>query len=443
MLCLVAVGCTTSSSDPEPTPAPSTPATSSAPDPTSPVTLQLAVHGDATLRDAYRELARTYTAQNPSVTVEVRSSRTEEQAAARLDQAFASGDAPDLFVSSSERIPALVNTGRLQPVDQLLESRGVLFGDSFQRLGLEAFSAESALQCMPVDVSPLVVFYNQGLVPFRRLVEPGEEPLTPETGWTWDQFAKAARIISKEGAREGIKGVYVEPQLSALMAFVRSGGDDIVDDPREATALTLSDSGTRTSLEEVLEVVRDRKLTPTRKQLARVDGLTRFARGKVGMVVATKAAVPALREADDLDFDVFPLPRLGRDRSVAEVSGLCLSAPARHAPEAADFLAFAAGAEGAAILAETGAVVPAHLPTLNSLSFTQPGTQPESVLVFPNAVAGSGVVPFVPGWPALEEAMAPELERMWYDVVINLDTMLPRLDARSQVILAPATPPEE
>ncbi len=84
------------------------------------------------------------------------------------------------------------------PVDQLLEERGVEFGDSYQRLGLEALSAEQALQCMPYDVSPLVVFYNPGLVPFRRLIETGDSPLTPMTGWTWEQFARAGRLVATE-----------------------------------------------------------------------------------------------------------------------------------------------------------------------------------------------------------------------------------------------------
>ena len=52
----------------------------------------------------------------------------------------------------------------MQPVDELLEQRGVQFGDNYQRIGLEAFAADSALQCMPNDVSPYVVFYNKRLL---------------------------------------------------------------------------------------------------------------------------------------------------------------------------------------------------------------------------------------------------------------------------------------
>jgi len=223
---------------------------------------------------------------------------------------------------------------------------------------------------------------------------------------------------------------------------VRSAGDDVVDDPRAASTLTLADDGTRAALEEILSVVRDRRITPTQEQLARRDALTRFAHEELGMMVGTREMVPRLRKTASFGFDVFPLPRLARSVTVADVNALCLSADTDHVDAAADLIAYASGDRGAAILAESGAVVPAHLPTLNSVSFTQPGEQPESVLVFDEAVRRGTVTPFVSGWPTLEKTMTTELDDLWYDPLLDLDTLLPRLDAESRSLLAPpVTPP--
>jgi multiple sugar transport system substrate-binding protein len=402
------------------------------------VTLRLAVYGEPAVRRAWDELAEAFTNANPDIAVEVEHSRTEESAGEKVQAQFAADEAPDVFVASNAQVAGLAAADQVQPVDQLLEQRGIEFGDSYQRLGLEAFSAEQALQCMPYDVSPLVVFYHPGLVPFGRLIEPDEERLTPETGWTWDQFARAARLMSGEG----VKGAYVEPNLTSLMALVRSAGEDIVDDPREATTLTLADDGTRAALEEVLSVVRDKRVTPTRAQLERRDAFTRFTREEIGMLLGTKELVPRLNQHQDLDYDVFPLPRLARDVTVADVRATCLSADTEHPEAAADLIAFASTDDGAAILAESGAVVPAHLPTLNSLAFTQPGSRPSSVLVFDSAVRRATTTPFVTAWPRVESAIDPEVEDMFYDPVLNLDTLLPRLDARSQRIMAPVAEPE-
>ncbi|QNN52436.1 ABC transporter substrate-binding protein [Nocardioides mesophilus] len=408
------------------TPAPSSPA------PSAPVTLSFGISGDATLRAAYRKLAQAYTNEHPDVTIEVERVPGDEGLAEWLQQE----GAPDVFVASNAQAPALVENDLVQPVDQLLEDRDVSFGDGYQRLGLEAFSADQALQCMPYDVSPLVVFYNPGLVPFRRLVEPGADPLTPESGWTWEQFTEAARLMS----RKGVKGVYVEPSLRTLMAFARSAGTDIVDDPREATTLTLSDDATRAALEEVLTVVRDPDLTPTARQLERRGAISRFSHEQIGMIIGTRALVPKLRKNSDFAFDVFPLPRLGRSRTVAEVTGYCLAADSAHTEAAADFVAFAAGERGSAILAETGAVVPANLPTLNSLSFTQPGEPPQSVLVFDDALEKATLVPFDPGWPELVAALQPDVARMFNEPLIDLDQLLPQMDERSRDFLEPLSP---
>lgn len=425
---LVLTGCTASV---EPTPAPdaSPTPTTAAPTTAAPVTLRFGVPEDALLRPAFEDLVRGFNRSNPGATAEL----VELDPSAELTAALAT-DPPDVFVAGSEQAPALVEAGLVQPVDVLMGERGITFGDSYQRLGLEAFSAQQSLQCMPYDVSPLVVLYNPGLVNFRRVAEPGDEPPNADTGWSFEEFTRAARQMSQQ---DGVKGLYVEPELDILMAMARSGGVDIVDDPRNVTTLTLSDGGTRAVLEEVLPVFRDTDLTPTARQLERRDALTRFAREQIGMLVGTRRLVPELREQAGFDFDVFPLPRVARSRSVASVSGFCLSAGTEQSAAAADFIAYAAGEQGARILARTGAVVPAHLPTLSSEAFTQPGESPASTLVFDEAVEKSSVVPFSPQWPDLRRAVEPDLEALFTEPLIDLDRLLPQIDERSRSVLSP------
>lgn len=432
---VLASGCTSgagpdqaSPSSPPPTGSQGSDAATADPDP---VTLRLGVYGDRSLRAAWRELADRYTAAYPHVTLEVTARRTAEEAMADREQEAPSA-LPDVFLVPSEAAPALSTADLVAPVDQLLAERGVVFGDNYVRLGLEAFSAEQRLQCMPVDVSPYVVLYNSDLLPLRKIAAADEEPVTREDGWTWEQFASAARRM----AGPGVRGVHVEPRLTTLMALVRSGGADIVDDPRDATTLTFAEDGARAALEQILDVLREPKLTPTPEQLERRDALTRFAEGRLGMVFATRAVVPQLRDAD-VDLDVLPLPRLGRPRTTADVTGLCLSATGEHQEEAADFLAWATGEAGATVLAETGAVVPAHVPTLNSPAFLRSGTDVRDAEVFVDAVAGADVHPYVPGWPDVAEAVQSELEELFYAPVVDLDTLLPRIDQQSQQILAP------
>jgi multiple sugar transport system substrate-binding protein len=430
----VATACTSGAEDPEPAPSssPASPTSSSA----APVTLRFAVYGAPEVLAAYRQLASTYTGEHPNVTVKVEAAEDQVTSRDLLERAFDQGTPPDVFLTPQTMLPSLVSQGRVQPVDELMEERGVEFGDTYQRLGLEAFAAEAALQCMPNDVSPYVVYYNKRLLVPESLAEPGEKPLTPETGWTWEQFTKAARQTS----RADVKGVYLAPRLSTLIPLVRSAGEDVVDDPREPTTLTMADEGTRTALEEILTVARDPSLNPTLKQLARQDAETRFENGRLGMLIGTRELVPRLRAKPDLHFDVFPLPSLGRSRTLAEITGYCVAKDSAHVADAADFLAYAVGEDGSKIMAGSGAIVPSNLAALHSPSFTEPSRFPRNSVVYDEVIRRADAMPWAPGWPDVVSQTQPFLVRMFYAPLIDLDTLLPRID---EVAAAQLERPEE
>jgi multiple sugar transport system substrate-binding protein len=383
---------------------------------------------------AYRRLARSYTRLHPNVTI--RLLRAPDAAAARADREH--GADPDVFLAEHAEVPALAAADDVQPVDELLEKRGVLFGDNFQRLGLEAFSADTALQCMPHDVSPLVVYYNERLVRPPTRPAGGVGPVSGENAWTWQQFARAASHAA--GGRT--YGFYLPPTLEALLPLVRSAGADLVDEQRSPRRLTTGEPGVRAALTRILETVREPGLVPPHVDTAAAVDL--FARGRLGMLVATRAVVPRLRAAASLRFDVFPLPSLGTPRTVAEMSGYCISARSRHIPAAADFLAYASGPEGASITAATGGIVPANLRALHSPAFLQPGEQPRHAEVYVDALGRADAMPFSARWALLEEREQPLLERLFAmppaGAAPATDRLLTRMERRSERVLTPPSP---
>jgi multiple sugar transport system substrate-binding protein len=428
VLCAFVAGCTTA--DPERRAAPSpSPVTSSSPAPEA-VTVTLGVYGPGETLEAYDELAAAFTEENPHVTVEVQRHADAEEVMAAVD----AGAAPDVFLVDQEHLPELVEQEQVRPVDGLLEARQVDFGDGYQRGGLTAFAADAALQCMPHDVSPVVVYYNQDLVDLTALGAEDEEPPNALDGWTWETFAEAARAASRGRA----DGVYIEPSLVSLAPFIWSAGGEIVDDVQAPTTLTLSSGDSRGALEQVLALVRDPQVTPTVEELAKRDAVTRFARGRLGMILGTRALTPRLRAAADLRFDVMPLPSLGRFRTVAEMTGYCISADTEQPEAAGDLLAFAVSRQGATITTRTGYVVPSNLEVANSAVFGQDAYQPVSSFVFNEGVRRAQSLPFSPAWPRLSEALEPSLEELFYAPVIDLDTLLEEIDTRSAAVLAPA-----
>jgi len=399
------------------------------------------VYGGDDEIETYADLAKAFTKNNPNTIVSIDRAPDSEAARRSLEAGFADGNPPDVFLMEHQDLPALMAEQRVQPVDGLLEDRQVDFGDGFQRDALEAFSADSALQCMPHDVSPLVVYYNERLLNLRSLVEGGDQPPTAEDGWTWDQFVQAAAQMT----RGRTKGVYIEPTLPQIAPFVVSAGGELVDDVTLPTTLTFSDEGTRDALGRLLVLARDPRLTPTRTELRRSSALDRFKNGRLGMILGTRALTPELRTANHLAFEVMPLPNLGRYRTITSMRGYCVSSETENLEAAADFLAFAVGREGAAITSTGGFVVPSNLEVAYSPAFTQPGQEPANWFVFNEGVRRADPMPLVRQWPDLVEQVRPLLERMFYSPVIDLGALTEQIDLASQPILAPeeASPVEE
>jgi multiple sugar transport system substrate-binding protein len=405
---------------------------------TGPVTLRFAVYGDAQTVATYERLADAWTDQHPDVKVVVSHQPDAAHAAEHLQQQYDAGDPPDVFLVDHEQLPTLVAQGRVQPVDELLEQRGVLFGDTFARIGLEGFSADSALQCMPHDVSPLVTFYNTRLLDPRTLATQDTPAPSAEDGWTWDQLTTAAQRI----AHGGVKGVYVDPTLATLLPLVRSAGADLVDDDRLPTTLTTSDEGSRQALARILALARNPAVAPSRAQLRRHSALEMFEDGRLGMMFGTRRLVPKLRETPGLHFDVLPLPSLGKPRTVASMDGYCIAARSAHVPQAADFLAFASGPQGSRITTDFGGVVPANLSALHSDAFAEPGSDPRHDAVFAESLRHAEALPFVPGWPQLEKDTDPLLAKLVHGRKASLVPLTEAIDARSrQVLTAASVPP--
>ena len=414
---VLAAGCASTEAPPKPggTASPSS----------STESVTFAVYGPKTVTDAYADVAAAYNADHPTTRVSVKRYATHDEALRGLRAAQDAGDPPDVFLMDHDDLAALSEDKMLRRVDDLLAERRVDFGDGFSRGGLEAFSADAALQCMPWDVSPLVVYYNPALIDLDALSEQVGHTVSPGRGWTLDEFAQAAL----QARRPGVRGLYVAPELQQVAPFVWSGGGEIVDDEDDPTRLTLADGSSLGALEKLLVVVRDPALTFGPVALRRESALDRFKAGKLGMILGFRDLTPELRDEPGLTFDVMPLPRISSGATIATMSGLCLSKDSDRTGAAADFLAALISKTGSSMLAETGYVMPANLDVLNSDTFLQPTKNPPSAAVFTREVRDTRLLPSTPRGPVVRRAVARELTQLFYQPAI-----LPSLQERLQAI---------
>ena len=345
-------------------------------------------------------------------------------------------ETPDVYMLDRQDLVWAHDEDLNTPIGELLDERGVEFGDRYSRSALEAFGLDRELQCMPYGISPTVMYYNTDLVDFDRMAELGlDVPSAARTKWTFEQFAEAANFASRK--RRGTKGVHVSPTLLGLAPFVYSGGP-VFNDETDPTSLALNDDDSREALAEALRVLRDPTLTLSDEQLARRTPLQWFKAGKVAMIPGDRSLVPELRRVPGLDFDVIPMPVIESAATVGDITGLCVSSSARSVPEAADFVVHALSTESVREVTRAGYLAPANQEVALSEDFLQPGRQPAHAGAFNTSVRALRIPPLLDVWDELEAAVNPILRELFtVPVVDDIGDYTQRIDEASRTVLDP------
>lgn len=362
--------------------------------------LSLQLFGDAEELKAYRTLTAAYEEETGTrvrlIPIPDRDSHHQ-----KLTTAFGAGRPPDVFLVNYRNFGGFAAKGVLDPAGPRLDSSTTLQRDSFYEEALEAFEYRGELQCMPQNVSSLVVYYNRELFRDAGVPEPGGD-------WTLDDLRETAARL-KEALGEGADALGVDPVMVRAAPFVWSAGGELVDDYDEPTRFTLDTPAARAGLEDLLGLV---DYGPLELEARAKPMDERFLSGELAMVMGSRAEVPTFRTAE-FDWDVAPFPR-GRQRAGILHSDAYCIAKDGNADDAWRFVEFAVGRQGAEITANAGRTVPSLRKVSTSRAFLDPTQRPRNSQVFLDAVPTIRRLPTSPDWPRLEEGADIAIEEAFY-----------------------------
>lgn len=386
-------------------------------DPRAPITVQIKAEPEEAA--VYRSLVNGYREAGGGEVELVAVGR--EDHLTRLSTAFASGDAPDVFLINYREYAPFVQRGAVQAVGPMLEREGIDTADYYPE-PLRAFTYDDALQCMPQNISSLVVYWNRGL--FAQAGVPA-----PKADWTWDDFVTTANALTSDG----VKGVGIDSSITRMAPFIWSSGGTIVDDDQAPTRTTLHEPGARAALDAVVDLI-GTGATPDKEQLAAQGLPEQFMTGKVAMFLSSRVEVPALREQRGLDFDVASLPAMGEPASVLHSDAYCVASSSPNKAAAAKFIAYAVGQQGQNITALGGRTVPSLRSVATSPAFLTPARAPASSQVFLDAIPHLRHTPVTPSWPEVEDVIGTQLQRAFEDGV-PLDEVLAEIRKQADPLL--------
>lgn len=375
----------------------------------SPTTVRFQFFGDAEEIAIYKRIAETFHQSHPNINVELINVPSQGDHGARLAAAFNAGNPPDVFLVNYRRYAQFAAQNALNPVEPLMERDGV-DPAAYYDVALDAFRWQGQLQCLPQNISSLVVYYN------RDLFERSGVPL-PAPGWSWSAFVEAATRLTSDTDGDGAVDVYglgVEPELVRLAPFIWQAGGQLVDDPTSPTRLTLDDPNTAAAVRWFIGLRAESRAVPSEAEAKAEDLETRFRNGKLAMLLNSRRVVPTLRTIDSFTWDVAPLPMDKTPATVLHSDAYCLAAGSPNAEAAWSFVRFAAGPDGQRIGAELGRIVPSLRAVAESPAFLEPDRAPASSQVFLDVIPSMRVLPVTPAWPALEESFNQEFELAFY-----------------------------
>lgn len=385
--------------------------------------VRVQIEGEPEEIRVYEDVAREFERTHPDIDVRIVGVGQDEDHLAKLATSFAAGDPPDVFLVNYRDYAQFATRRAIEPVGDRLPPAE---RDQFFPQPLDAFTFDGELQCIPQNISSLVVYYNRALFRAAGLSHPAPT-------WSWEDFRAAAIALTKGEVR----GVGLRPAIIRVAPFVWSNGGELVDDPQSPTRFTLDTPAARQALEFLLRLAHEDKVMPTAAERAAQPLLERFAAGKLGMFLSSRRDTPGFRELRGFDWDVASLPVAKQPAGILHSDAFCVSRAGKHKDAAFSFALYAGGKPGQEITALAGRTVPSvkELATGPYLELESP---PEHGEVFVDGIPAIRRTPVIATWPEIEETAGELLTRAFADRSYSVDAFLRDLDARTRPLFAEA-----
>lgn len=312
-------------------------------------------------------LAEAYEKTHPDIKVNINLIPGSEyiQQLAVLNQR--GGEVDCILTSFPASALAMANKGLIQKIDPYGETENAFYPDWY---GEEEICKSYML---PYRMGQWVVYYNKTL--FDRMGVP-----YPKENWTWEEYAETAKRLT--GVMNGKKtygSLSFEPDSIWWMTPARSAG---AMNPLEEEDLDEMEKAAKWCYD--LTYVSGAQIPYTEQTGGRASNYDAlFLNGNIGMYFCGDWSVQSLNRKireDDLEFeyDIAPLPHWEGKESYgfANAAVVTMSATTEHPREVFSFMQFAAGEQGAKLLAENS-IIPAWQSDDIRQSYIQSVEQPE------------------------------------------------------------------
>ncbi|MEN6547301.1 MAG: sugar ABC transporter substrate-binding protein, partial [Armatimonadia bacterium] len=265
----------------------------------------------------------------------------------KLQTMIAGGTPPDVVFMESTRFPEFVTKNTLLNLTPYLQKETEFTGTDFYPEAWQSYRYQGQQYGLPNDIAVLGLMYNQDLFEIDFVK-------APTTNWTWNDYLKAARTLTKDTDEDGRIDQWGTTVCPWWQVFVWQNGGELVDNVQQPTRSTLATPAAQGALQFLADLSLKQKVAPSASLTESMGRCEAFTAGKVAMIYAGHWDCPQLNKMKDSRWEAAPLPRGKQQANLGLGSGYCITSGSKRADDAWQFLLFMSAGEGQKKLLSAG-----------------------------------------------------------------------------------------
>jgi multiple sugar transport system substrate-binding protein len=335
----------------------------------------------------------------------------------QLSTFCAGGKCPDVLMAWELTYAELAARGVLLDLNTMLAKDKAfateLKSDSIGAL-YDTFTFNGAQYVLPEQWSGNYLFYNKQLFAAAGVPAP---PTTWDKPWTFAQLLDTATALTKRaGSGRATQWGFVNTWWSYYSAglFAMNNGVQWSTPQKNPTHMNFDNDAFIEAVQFYADLANKYKVAPDASEVQSMSTPDLFAAGKAAIALGGHYRYQTFIRAEGLDFDVASLPtgpalpKGHAARSNIGSTGLAISASSQRKEQAWEFVKFATGPVGQAIIGETCLFVPVLRSALDSAGFAKAHHRIGNLAVLTTGPAHSEGLPVTPAWEKIVALMDRE-----------------------------------
>ncbi|WP_322858012.1 ABC transporter substrate-binding protein [Mycobacterium shigaense] len=339
--------------------------------------------------------------------IKVRAVRSGPGVMQQLSTFCAGGKCPDVLQTWELTYAELAARGVLHDLNDFLARdrafAAQLAADSVGPL-YDTFTYDGGQFGFPEQWSGNYLWYNKRLFADAGVPAP---PTSWNRSWTFAEFLDAAQALTKREAsgrvsQWGFVNTFVSYYSAGLFAL--NNGVPWSTPQKNPTHMNFGHPAFVAAVQFYADLANTHKVAPDASDVQSMSTPDLFASGKAALALGGHWRYQTFIRPPDLDFDVAPLP-VGPARTQGRIAcsnigttGLSISASSRRKEQAWEFVKFASGPVGQAIIAESCLFVPVLRSVLASSGFAKAHQRIRNLTVLTEGPFYSEGLPVTPAW---------------------------------------------